>query len=155
MDRADECAICLDSGPFCALPCSHKFHAACVDGLRSFGIKQVCPICRVDLPPGPEHLFEEATRRYFDFQRRMDRGEASWGALTKTKQREMDEVLRLWRSAAEQGHPGGQCNLGLMYENGQGVKQDYAEAVRWYRKAAEQGDADAQFNLGVTADDQI
>ena len=67
------------------------------------------------------------------------RGEASWGALTKTKQREMDEVLRLWRSAAEQGHAGAQCNLGVMYENGQGVKQDHAEAVRWYRKAAEQG----------------
>ena len=112
LDRADECAICLeplgDSGPLCALPCSHKFHASCVEGLRSFGIKQVCPICRVDLPPGPEQLFEEATRRYFDVQRRVDRGEASWGALTKTKQREMDEVLLLWRSAAEQGHAGGQ-----------------------------------------------
>jgi len=28
----------------------------------------------------------------------MDLGKASWGALTKTKQREMDEVLQLWRS---------------------------------------------------------
>ena len=71
-----------------------------MEGLRSFGIKQVCPICRVDLPPGPEQLFEEATRRYFDVRRRVGRGEASWSALTKTKQREMDEVLRLWRSAA-------------------------------------------------------
>ena len=64
------------------------FQAACVEGLQSFGIKQVCPICRVDLSPAPEQLFEEATRRYFDVQRRMHRGEASWGdALTKTKQR--------------------------------------------------------------------
>ena len=112
LDRADECAICLDplgdSGPLCALPCSHKFHAACVEGLRSFGIKQVCPICRVDLPPGPEQLFEEATRRYFDVKRRVDRGEASWGALTKAEQKEMGEVLRLWRSAAEQGHAAAQ-----------------------------------------------
>ena len=77
-----------------------------VAGPLAFGIKQVCPICRVDLPPGPEQLFEEATRRYFDVQRRVDRGEASWGV--KTKQREMDEVLLLWRSAAEQGHAGGQ-----------------------------------------------
>ena len=36
-----------------------------------------------------------------------------------------------------------------MYDQGEGVKQDYAEAVRWYRKAADQGDADAQFCLGV------
>jgi TPR repeat protein len=35
-----------------------------------------------------------------------------------------------------------------MYDNGQGVPQDYATAVRWYRKAAEQGYAKAQFNLG-------
>jgi TPR repeat protein len=36
-----------------------------------------------------------------------------------------------------------------MYENGQGVPQDYKTAVKWYTLAAEQGDADAQGNLGV------
>ena len=36
-----------------------------------------------------------------------------------------------------------------MYENGQGVPQDYAEAVKWYREAADQDDTDAQFNLGL------
>jgi TPR repeat protein len=36
-----------------------------------------------------------------------------------------------------------------MYDNGEGVKQDYAEAVKWYRKAAEQGEASAQFYLGL------
>ena len=39
--------------------------------------------------------------------------------------------------------PWGQCNLGFMYANGQGVKQGHAEAVRWYRKAAEQGQVNA------------
>ena len=38
--------------------------------------------------------------------------------------------------------------LGLMYRDGQGVAQDYAEAARWCRKAADQGDASAQSNLG-------
>jgi TPR repeat protein len=42
-----------------------------------------------------------------------------------------------------------QCNLGVMYDNGQGVPQDYKEAVKWYTKAAEQGYASAQYNLGV------
>ena len=42
-----------------------------------------------------------------------------------------------------------QYNLGLMYENGQGVPQDFKEAVKWYRKSAEQGDADAQSMVGV------
>jgi len=50
---------------------------------------------------------------------------------------------------AEQGVAEAQFNLGLMYYNGQGVRQDYAEAVRWYRQAAEQGNAEAQNNLGA------
>ena len=51
--------------------------------------------------------------------------------------------------AAEQGNAAAQFNLGVMYEDGQGVRQDYAQAVQWYRKAAEQGLAEAQYNLGV------
>ncbi len=49
---------------------------------------------------------------------------------------------------AEQGHASAQYNLGVMYDNGEGVTQDASEAVRWTRKAAEQGDAWAQTNLG-------
>ncbi|HFA1159078.1 TPA: sel1 repeat family protein [Neisseria gonorrhoeae] len=51
--------------------------------------------------------------------------------------------------AAEQGNAAAQFNLGVMYENGQGVRQDYIQAVQWYRKASEQGDAQAQYNLGL------
>ena len=53
------------------------------------------------------------------------------------------------RRAAEQGHAGAQYNLGVMYDEGEGVPQDYAEAAKWYRRAAEQGHAAAQNNLGV------
>ena len=59
-------------------------------------------------------------------------------------------AFKLWLPLAEQGNAATQYNLGLMYENGQGVKQDDVEAVKWYRKAAEQGNAKAQFNLGVS-----
>ena len=45
--------------------------------------------------------------------------------------------------------PCAQISLGIMYANGQGVPQDYAEAVKWFRLAADQGDATAQFNLGI------
>jgi TPR repeat protein len=31
-----------------------------------------------------------------------------------------------------------------MYEEGQGVAQDYAEAVKWFRKSAEQGNEEAK-----------
>ena len=50
-------------------------------------------------------------------------------------------ALLEWRDLAEQGDAEAQYNLGVMYDNGQGVAQDYAEAVKWYRRAAEQGDA--------------
>jgi TPR repeat protein len=40
-------------------------------------------------------------------------------------------ALREWRPLAEQGDAGAQYNLGVMYENGQGVPQDHAEAVKW------------------------
>lgn len=50
---------------------------------------------------------------------------------------------------AQQGYVLAQYNLGVMYERGQGVKQDYFKAVEWYTKAAQQGKAEAQYNLGV------
>jgi hypothetical protein len=58
---------------------------------------------------------------------------------------EFEDTLKM----AEQGNAVAQCNLGIIYFNGQGVTQDYKQAVYWYKKAAEQGDAAAQYNLGV------
>jgi len=52
--------VCLDplasGAALCKLPCTHTFHAECVEGLRSFGIQQVCPMCRTDLPRDPDKL---------------------------------------------------------------------------------------------------
>jgi len=59
------------------------------------------------------------------------------------------EAVRWYSRAAYNGLAAAQFNLGVMYDNGQGVTQDYAEAVRWYREAADQGLAAAQFNLGL------
>ena len=53
-----------------------------------------------------------------------------------------------YREAAKQGCAAAQYNLGVMYKNGRGVKQDDAQAVAWFRKAAEQGNTDAQKELG-------
>lgn len=46
------------------------------------------------------------------------------------------EALFWYRKAAEQGNAGAQANLGLMYERGQGVPQDYAQAHMWLNLAA-------------------
>ena len=42
--------------------------------------------------------------------------------------------------------------IGVMYDEGKGVQQDYKEAAKWYRLAAEQGDVDAQYNLALVYD---
>jgi len=58
-------------------------------------------------------------------------------------------ALREWTPLAEQGDADAQYNLGLMYDEGQGVPQDYKAAVKWYELAAKQGQAAAQNNLGL------
>ena len=60
-----------------------------------------------------------------------------------------DAALQEWRSLAEQSYAAAQNNVGVMYDNGEGVLQDYAEAVKWYRLAAEQGYAAAHNNVGL------
>ena len=64
------------------------------------------------------------------------------------EQRNYVVALRLFQPLAEQGDGRAQSALGLIYENGLGVPQDYAEAVIWYRKAAEQNGSYAQYRLG-------
>ena len=57
------------------------------------------------------------------------------------------EAFKFCSVAAEQGDASSQFNLGLLYANGRGVKQDYFKAVEWYQKAAEQGHPLAQIYL--------
>jgi TPR repeat protein len=54
-----------------------------------------------------------------------------------------------WLPLAELGDVEAQYNLGVMYDEGTGVEQDFVKAAGWYRKAAEQGFLDAQANLGM------
>lgn len=59
-----------------------------------------------------------------------------------------EEQFKTLQQKAEQGDAEAQFNLGVMYTNGSGVWQDYAQAAAWFRKAADQGDAMAQIALG-------
>ena len=53
------------------------------------------------------------------------------------------EAVKWFRLAAEQGLANAQHNLGVMYDNGEGVPQDVAA----FRLAADQGFAEAQVSL--------
>ena len=40
---------------------------------------------------------------------------------------------------AKQGNPVAQFRLGLLYKDGEGVRQDYAEAKEWFGKSCDNG----------------
>ena len=45
--------------------------------------------------------------------------------------------------------PGAQSNLGLMYEKGLGVKQDYIEAHKWFNLAGMNGNEVGRKNADI------
>src|SRR5215831_1700228 len=58
------------------------------------------------------------------------------------------QVFAVFQTGADHGDAISMANLGKLYQNGQGVAQDYAKAREWYEKAAAKGDANAMFSLG-------
>jgi TPR repeat protein len=157
-----------------SLPCGHKYHCECVRRLREYGVNELCPQCRLQLPPGPGQCFDEAVRLLV----RADRGgpcdersalaAQAAALLEQVLQEEPDHLdaqrclggcfyfrgeltgaVHWFRKAAELGHAQAQFSLGACYEHGEGARKDAGKAVEWYRKAAEQGHAGAQSNLGA------
>jgi hypothetical protein len=58
------------------------------------------------------------------------------------------KALNAFYVLAKEDNPKAQYNVGLIYANGKGVKQDLSEAQKWYEKSAKQGNSAAQYNLG-------
>ena len=70
-------------------------------------------------------------------------------ALAFDKEEDFAEAAFWYRKVAEQGVSQAQNNLGVMYKDGQGVKQDFSEAAHWFQMAARQNNTLAQLNLGI------
>ncbi len=70
------------------------------------------------------------------------------GNIYYSVEKDMNEAVKFYRMAAEQGHIDAQNNLAACYDKGYGVEQNYAKAFEWYKKAAEQEHSTAQNNLG-------
>jgi TPR repeat protein len=69
-------------------------------------------------------------------------------AMALYEKGEFEQAALLFRPLAEKGNSTAQDNLGQMYQQGEGVTQDYKEAVKWYRLSARRGNAMAQYHLG-------
>ena len=69
--------------------------------------------------------------------------------LRAAKNGDFSLTFREWKPLAEHGMAKAQINLGLMYENGDGVTSDLKSSFNWYLRAAKQGLRKAQFLVGV------
>ena len=150
----ENCGICLDRfrTPV-KLLCGHRYCKECIEGVRQRkSLPDSCPVCREPLPPGAAQLLDKGWQKYMKVQRAVERGGRGWGKLPRKVQEEMDAVHALWRMAAEQAHAQAQYNLGVHYDHGKGVAQDFTAAREWYEKAASQGHADALYSLGYLYD---
>ncbi len=70
-------------------------------------------------------------------------------ALTAYHIGDYDKAFGYFRKSADRGDTDSQYNLGIMYDNGEGVLENDKEAVKWFKKATAQGHANAQYNLGI------
>ena len=66
--------------------------------------------------------------------------------LTVLSASEVDELQK----KCDGGDRNGCFDLGVIYDNGQGLKQNYFKAAEFYQKSCKRGDARGCFNLGAS-----
>jgi len=63
-------------------------------------------------------------------------------------QQQFTQALKYFRQAAKRGDSQAILQIGLMYDFGKGVTQNYPEALRWYVRAADKGEPRAMYLVG-------
>jgi uncharacterized protein len=59
------------------------------------------------------------------------------------------DAMRALTDAAGSGQPRAALDLGIAYDTGHGVGQDFAQALAWFEIAAQLGNADASYRVGA------
>jgi len=63
-------------------------------------------------------------------------------------EKKYNDAFTYFQKSADSGNAQSQCYLGIMYEQGQGVKQDYPLAIKWYKESAKNVYVPALDSLG-------
>ena len=129
----DTCVICI--GPVVApveLPCGHAYCGACLAELRAKKVAQACPMCRMDLPPGVDGLYELAARTILRIEGMVTRGQFKWDTLPATEREEIDEAAAMLTETVAQGRKSASYLLGFLYRY---VEKDLTAAEAAYRTA--------------------
>lgn len=151
------CVICI--GPVVApveISCGHAYCKACLDELRAKGVAQTCPLCREELPPGRDGLFDLAshTSTLSRIYGPMKRGEMST-PLPPAAHADFDGAVAMLTEASAQGHLPARLQLALLYKRGVGVEKDEKRHFTLLSQAANEGLALAQANLGYAYRDGV
>lgn len=72
--------------------------------------------------------------------------------LTAFQAGRFSDAYQDWREAAQRGDATSALYLGVLYDTGLGVPQDYGQAMRWYERGAEDGSPTAMLNVGIMLD---
>ena len=99
----ETCVVCV--GPVVApveLPCGHAYCGTCLEELQSKKVAQACPLCRAELPPGVEGLYELALRMVMRVEGMVKRGEVTWASLPVAEQEEMEQAVAMLTEAEAQ-----------------------------------------------------
>mmetsp|Transcript_19018 Transcript_19018/g.61991 ORF Transcript_19018/g.61991 Transcript_19018/m.61991 type:complete len:90 (+) Transcript_19018:1-270(+) len=79
-----------------------------------------------------------------------DRGDAlaqnRLGAMLDSEEK-LEEAVRYFALAADQGYTTGEFNLGMCYRDGEGTEVDLGKARYWFERAAAKGDEEAMKSL--------
>lgn len=70
-------------------------------------------------------------------------------ARAKLAEKDFASAHAIYLSLASQNNAKACYNLGLMYQNGDGVAANLDEAIKWYTRSAELNNAEAQYTLGA------
>lgn len=95
---------------------------------------------------------DDAKKAYDDAKEAYDRGDRTKAFDDGREAYDKGDYVKAYNTfkvLAERGDAKAQYNLGAMYNNGEGVPQDFGQSVKWLRKAALQGNPSGQLCLGL------
>jgi len=155
----EDCPICflrmpsLESGQIYMACCGKVICSGCIHAVQSRATKKehnICPFCRTPNPTTNEEVINQ-------FEKRIELNDAtaiySMGCFYSTGRyglpQDRAKAVELCRRAGELGNAESYHNLGIAYDNGNGVERDETKAAYYYELAAIRGDSYARANLGV------
>jgi len=132
--------------------CSGCTYAPVYDNQGNEVDNEKCPFCRTSTPRSIEEQIKRTTNRVeMNDAQAMINLSCDYRDGAKGRRgypQDYTKALELYHRAAELGNAGAYCNIGLAYNNGEGVEVDKKKARYYYELAAMKGHTRARHNLG-------